>query len=308
MTSAAGASARDLSLKAQEDAIALLEQTPAGVRALRVFERTSLLSAGEQLAVTSSWFMHAGGPKTSSFRSAATQLREALNPEIRDALRVLVDSQIGAHSQSARIQAESTWDLAYWVAVESVLADPQDGPPGSMRRIFERPLDPDTEVRTPTAVRTVRWLSEHVYDINDEKLDGDGDAELPMLGDAELARVRRWLKAQEDNGWTLWPGARRTFPQYPGPMPAIEVTHLAKSWKVTVKGVGTVRANAPEAVLRATATLLADFEAAWTRGDQAGSPEENLAYWIHRLAARDAVLDWLRELTADSFEVAPEGQ
>ncbi|WP_034222116.1 hypothetical protein [Actinotalea ferrariae] len=295
-TSPAGADVAP-DLAAQRAALDTLEAAPGGTRALEVIQRVAHLSAGERIALTSSWFMGAGGPRTRDFREAAREVEGHLDGEVRDALRTLVAACRNSTQQQAKEDARHPWDLAYWAAAAAVTDGQAD--PGAVQQLhgmLTEPLGPFPDRMASSTERTCLWLAEHVSDINKGDYDGDEDA-LPPLTDAQLARVAAWLTAQADAHGVLWPGAGRTWQQYPGEMPPVRLEQRgADDWVLTVAGVGGRKDATRDGVLDAAADMLRDFEERHPDGE-VDMRLRHLATWV-RACPGPALRTWLEDVTA----------
>lgn len=296
------ASAADIAVRPniaqQRLALDTLELAPGGTRALEVIQRIAHLSAGERIALTSSWFMGAGGPRTREFRAAAQAVEAHIDPEVRDALRTLIAACMLNAQEQAKEDARHPWDLAYWAAAAAI-AD-GDADPAAVERIrgmFTGPLGQFPERMASTNERTCLWLAEHVTDINHAEYDGD-DAALPPLTNAQLARVAAWLTAQASEHGVLWPGAGRTWMAYPGEMPPVALEELRPdTWVLTVAGVGGRKDATREGVLDAASDMLRDYEAAWVADPGADARLVNLVAWV-RACPGPALRTWLAEVTS----------
>lgn len=295
--SAADAPARP-DIAQQRLALDTLEMAPGGMRALEVIQRIAHLSAGERIALTSSWFMGAGGPRTREFRGAAQAVEAHVDLEVRDALRTLLAACLTNAQEQAKEDARHPWDLAYWAAA-AVIADGHADPAAveQLHGMFTEPLGPFPDRMASTTERTCLWLAEHVTDINHGEYDG-GDADLPPLTNAQLARVAAWLTAQSTDHGVLWPGAGRTWMQYPGEMPAVVLEQLRPdSWVLTVAGVGVCKDPTREGALDAASDMLRAYEADFVRAPGADQRLVNLAAWV-RACPGPGLRSWLEDVTA----------
>lgn len=295
--SAADAPARP-DIAQQRLALDTLELAPGGTRALEVIQRIAHLSAGERIALTSAWFMGAGGPRTRSFRQAAHAVEAHLDPEVRDALRTLVAACMTNAQEQAKDDARHPWDLAYWAAAAAMTDGRADrNAVQQLAAMFTGPLGQFPDRMASTNERTCLWLAEHVTDINHAEYDGD-DAALPPLTDAQLARVASWLTTQASEHGVLWPGAGRTWMQYPGEMPPVTLDEVGPGvWALAVAGVGRHKDATREGALDGASDMLRDFEAHLVVDPGTDQRLVNLAMWV-RACPGPALRTWLEDVTA----------
>lgn len=293
ITSAADTVARP-DFAQQRLALDTLELAPGGTRALQVIQRIAHLSAGERIALTSSWFKGAGGPRTREFRAAAQTVEAHVDPEVRDALRTLVAACMTNAQEQAKEDARHPWDLAYWAAAAAI-ADGDADPHAveHLRGMFTQPLGPFPDRMASTTERTCLWLAEHVTDINGVDCD-----DLPPLTDAQLARVAAWLTAQATDHGVLWPGAGRTWTAYPGEMPPVVLEQLRPdTWVLSVAGVGVCKDPTREGALDAASDMLRSYETEFVRDAGTDQRLVNLAAWV-RACPGPALRTWLEDVTS----------
>ena len=227
-----------------------------------------------------------------------------LAPELRDALNLVCSVRVKRDRAMASEYAQAPWDVAFVAAAEALTSD--DGDPRPIRDLVVRALGPGDAGFMATSTRTVKWLTMHVDEVNDEALDGDGKSspELPVLSDAHLARVRRWLEEKATVGWGLWPEAVPLFPQYPGPMPEVQVVKDGTGWKVKIASVGSAKGTDRDAAIAAAAAMLVRWVESQPLVEGDPDPKKSLVFWVRERIGPGRVVEWLRELLFDRFDDA----
>lgn len=303
MTSPASPAGLDLSREAQQAALDLLDAVAHGEDALDVFDRARRSSAGERIALASTWRLHAGGPKTDWFHEVSRAVTDALPPAVVEALETVRAASVRYERHHQQGEIDDYLTFGYFAALATLAQERAPEAANQILALFRRPLAPHPESRAPTATRTVQWVLEHLDDANLEQFDGEDGDEVPVLTAGHLERVRRWLQSAAAADLLLWPGAPVTgLAAYPGPFPPVTARQVRGTWKVTIKGVtsgaGPTLAEASDA---AAAELLS-----WAQN----TPETarvtpargNLLSWV-RGGAQETVSAWLHELVAADLDV-----
>ena len=303
MTSPASPAGPDTSREAQQAALDLLDAVAHGSDALDIFDRARSSTAGERIALASTWRLHAGGPKTAWFHEVSGAVRDALPPAVVEALETVRVAAIRYQQHHEQHYIEDYLTLGYFAALATLAQDKAPEASRQVLALFRRPLAPHADAQSPTATRTVEWLLDNLDDLNAERFDGEGEGEVPVLTAGQLERVRRWLRAATPDGLLLWPGAPATgFAPYPGPLPPVTARLARGVWKVSIKGVASGVGSTPAEAADAAAVELLSWAENPPEAARMTPERERLVAWA-RGRASESVGAWLNELVSADLDV-----